>query len=514
MADDRDTASEEFAAVMHRAGVRRLGSPASGRTHRHNASAETPSPVMVRTDGAPPRTSASASPDAAAEVVARQVDALRERVTALTAERDVALARATRAEAALTAARTLRAHGSLTPHAEPGAQLSPPSAVTDATTDRAAMDALTASTASAPLALVDVLSADGFDAPARQLAEAVTALSLAGLVGKCMATLATTKPDGLLRLLQDKVAWVCDRCAADAPYPAIVRVPAPECDICGGSSVRAAALRLAEACRARGFIRVLIVGGSPRAHVVVREAVEGLGLELRCLDGTARQGLARAGQQTVWCDVGFVWGGRRCSTMRSATRTTPQSCTPSPSGASPGSSMVPPLPSARPGEPVPQLGASTMEPGFDVIFGDADDLGDLARRQALHVPQEEDHPVGFWYQQQGVAQLLPQTGIDGRLFWRTIGGPGLRGCVIPAERPGHHVQRVMHRWFPRAPSATNQTGVSDRSVEPRPERLRLTETPYVTVCAQQRFLSGIVGIRVSATDGPAEPSGDILGALE
>ena len=227
---------------------------------------------------------------------ARLVDDLHQRIANTTAERDAALARAAQAEAALASTRTRPVN------TRPPSPVSPP--------DPAPSEEASTTTppATAPQSVTDLLRANGFETPAQQFAEALSALSSVGLADKCLATLSTTKPDGLLRLLQDKVAWLCDRCAVNAPAPAIVRVQPADCDACGGSSVRAAAQRLVEACRARGFVRVLIVGGSPRAHVVVREAIEVLGLEVRCLDGTARQGLARASQQTAWCDVGFVWG--------------------------------------------------------------------------------------------------------------------------------------------------------------------------------------------------------------
>ena len=62
-----------------------------------------------------------------------------------------------------------------------------------------------------------------------------------------------------------------------------------------------------EACRARGWRRLCVVGGSPNARTALQEIV-GRDLELRLVDGTVSSSRAHADANLGWADVVVVWG--------------------------------------------------------------------------------------------------------------------------------------------------------------------------------------------------------------
>jgi hypothetical protein len=79
------------------------------------------------------------------------------------------------------------------------------------------------------------------------------------------------------------------------------------CQRCGGSDNSRAVKDVAEACRRKGFSKIVIVGGSP----TVRQELERLvpsSLELRLVDGTTARPLAQAKADLQWGDVVLLWG--------------------------------------------------------------------------------------------------------------------------------------------------------------------------------------------------------------
>ena len=81
------------------------------------------------------------------------------------------------------------------------------------------------------------------------------------------------------------------------------------CERCGGSNNRLAMERAIAAFRARGYRRLVVVGGAPGVHQALL-SLWPADLELRIVDGDDRNHTrtdARA--QLRWADVVVVWGG-------------------------------------------------------------------------------------------------------------------------------------------------------------------------------------------------------------
>jgi hypothetical protein len=160
------------------------------------------------------------------------------------------------------------------------------------------------------------LSAEGFETEdLRRCARG--ALEAAGLtrpgkrriaeekLGAARAALAAS----LLRVCGDAE---CARLARRGPGAErqAVRVPAPVCEVCGGSNNRRAVRALAERLRRSGLRRLLVVGGKQAQHAELREALAAAGLELRCVDGTSGTFSRRdAAPQLEWAQLLVVWGG-------------------------------------------------------------------------------------------------------------------------------------------------------------------------------------------------------------
>lgn len=83
--------------------------------------------------------------------------------------------------------------------------------------------------------------------------------------------------------------------------------PRNTCQRCFGSDNARAVKDVLDACRKRGFSKLVIVGGSP----TVRQELERLvpsELELRLVDGTRARAVDQAKADLQWGDVVLLWG--------------------------------------------------------------------------------------------------------------------------------------------------------------------------------------------------------------
>lgn len=83
--------------------------------------------------------------------------------------------------------------------------------------------------------------------------------------------------------------------------------PKSACMRCGGSSNQRAVSDFVEACKRRGFSKVVIVGGSP----AVREELERMvppEVTLRLVDGTKARPIDQAKADLQWADLVMLWG--------------------------------------------------------------------------------------------------------------------------------------------------------------------------------------------------------------
>ncbi|MEX1364752.1 MAG: hypothetical protein AB1Z98_16615 [Nannocystaceae bacterium] len=95
--------------------------------------------------------------------------------------------------------------------------------------------------------------------------------------------------------LKSRLSRVCDRpeCQPDASV-AVVHVPPPQCEVCGGSSIRASWEVLLTAARIAGVTRMTIVGGSPQYSKTLRDLGRGTDLKLDLVSGTSKRSRRRA----------------------------------------------------------------------------------------------------------------------------------------------------------------------------------------------------------------------------
>jgi len=141
------------------------------------------------------------------------------------------------------------------------------------------------------------------------------ALREAGLSRPEKRAISSAKRDEVERVLREHFIPVCSRgdCRAAAARLAAGRTVAPaagpeSCEVCGGSANAAAIDRMVEACRAVGWTRLCIVGGSPATREDVRRAVAGR-LDVAFVEGTSSRTVRQARDDTARADRVVLWGG-------------------------------------------------------------------------------------------------------------------------------------------------------------------------------------------------------------
>jgi hypothetical protein len=160
------------------------------------------------------------------------------------------------------------------------------------------------------LRLDECLARSGLAHPAPDFAALVAALHAADKLPELLRRITLLPNAELMHFLDDRLAWTCDTCAPTLAGPNRTRVPVPpeQCDVCGGSSIQAAAQRFTQACQRSKITRVVIVGGSPTYHDALRKLEPGLGgVRLNLIRGDAARDKQRAAQDLAGADVAFIW---------------------------------------------------------------------------------------------------------------------------------------------------------------------------------------------------------------
>ncbi len=160
-----------------------------------------------------------------------------------------------------------------------------------------------------------LLAEEGFDtAEARDRAREV--LEEAGLTRPGKSAIATEKLARARETLTARLVRVCDdeECRRLAATLASrergpVAVRAVSCQVCGGSNNRRSAAAMAAKLRERGLKRLLVVGGSPSAHMELASLLEGRGIELRLVNAAEGTHSTRSARPDLeWARVMVVWG--------------------------------------------------------------------------------------------------------------------------------------------------------------------------------------------------------------
>lgn len=127
--------------------------------------------------------------------------------------------------------------------------------------------------------------------------------------GGLLALLEVADPSALESFLEDRVSLLCGEPACAAPPGrAILKVPPPRCDVCGGSDIRRATRRFQEAALLNGLSRVVIVGGSPQYHRQLKALLTEPRLRLTLVPGDRRRNLRQAQADEAGADLVVLWG--------------------------------------------------------------------------------------------------------------------------------------------------------------------------------------------------------------
>lgn len=139
-------------------------------------------------------------------------------------------------------------------------------------------------------------------------------LSAHGLSNPRKSRIAESKRNQVAAALGAGFMRVCARgdCSRRAPALAGERritlaASQADCEVCGGSVNQSAVASMVATCRARGWKRLIIVGGSPASREELVSLVQGQ-LELRFVDGTVSHTVRQSTANMGWADRVVVWG--------------------------------------------------------------------------------------------------------------------------------------------------------------------------------------------------------------
>ena len=163
---------------------------------------------------------------------------------------------------------------------------------------------------SADVDLTQWLADEGYGLPASR-DRALAVLTEAGLTRPGKARMSTEKLARAEEALRAKLFLHCPspECVAKAKASGLEPAACsdkPHCQSCGGSDNRRAAQELIEAFKARGWSKLVVVGGSPSVREELERSI-GSALQLRTVDGTERRPIERAKADLDWADMLVVW---------------------------------------------------------------------------------------------------------------------------------------------------------------------------------------------------------------
>ncbi len=138
-------------------------------------------------------------------------------------------------------------------------------------------------------------------------------LEAGGLTRAGKARISQEKLERVTALLGERLFLHCTQseCVAFARASGKAPVacdPRNACQRCFGSDNARAVKEVVEACRKRGFSKLVIVGGSPTVRQELERLVPPGALELRLVDGTKARPIDQAKADLQWGDVVLLWG--------------------------------------------------------------------------------------------------------------------------------------------------------------------------------------------------------------
>lgn len=146
--------------------------------------------------------------------------------------------------------------------------------------------------------------------PAR--AEARAALEAARLTNARKSGIHPGKRAAVERVLADRFVRVCRSTgcaeAASGDDRRHISVTQAGCEMCGGSATRRALSRMVDAMTSAGLARLLVVGGAPGSHEVLRSALRNGPIKLDIVDGDRAPDSNRIRDLSRNADITVIWG--------------------------------------------------------------------------------------------------------------------------------------------------------------------------------------------------------------
>lgn len=147
-------------------------------------------------------------------------------------------------------------------------------------------------------------------APARS--EARRALEEARLTNARKSAIHPGKRARVQRVLTDTFVRVCRTAgcaeAASGDERRHVSVTQAGCEMCGGSATRRAIARMVAAMTAAGLTRLLVVGGAPGSHEMLRSSLRDSAVKLDIVEGDRAPDPNRIRGLSRNADITVIWG--------------------------------------------------------------------------------------------------------------------------------------------------------------------------------------------------------------
>ncbi|HXH82430.1 MAG TPA: hypothetical protein VNN07_05820 [Candidatus Tectomicrobia bacterium] len=142
--------------------------------------------------------------------------------------------------------------------------------------------------------------------------EARRALEDAGLTNARKSKIHPRKRAEVERVLAERFVRVCRTAgcaeAASGDERRHVSVTQAGCEMCGGSATRRAIARMVAAMTAAGLTRLLVVGGAPGPHEVLRSSLRDSAVKLDIVEGDRAPDPNRIRGLSRNADITVIWG--------------------------------------------------------------------------------------------------------------------------------------------------------------------------------------------------------------
>lgn len=165
-----------------------------------------------------------------------------------------------------------------------------------------------------PLPAAAILQARGVLGPT-ELDSMLRAFADARMGADLLRQLAVPDPQALTALLDDRLVLLggCERCPP-APGRVVLTVPRARCEVCRGQDLGAAQRHFFDACLVNGLTRIVLVGGQPKDHRLLRTLLHDRRLQLILVPGGLGRGAEQIAEDLADTQVVVLWEGHAVET--------------------------------------------------------------------------------------------------------------------------------------------------------------------------------------------------------